>query len=137
MASNEPGRPSSGTPTSALLQSLADAAGRLVRQELRQGQEELKDKARESAAGVALLVGAGVLGAAATGTATVLVLRVLDQVMPRPLAAAVATAGLGGTAAALAFAGIQRIREVNPVPEQTLRSIRADVQAAARTIDEP
>lgn len=130
-ASNPPPRP-----TSDLLQTLADAAGRLLRQELRQGQRELKGKALESVPGVAMLAGAGVLGAAATGTATVFTLRLLERLLPPTVAAAVATAGLGGGAAVLAAAGLQEIRKVNPVPEQTLRTIRADVESATRTYDD-
>jgi len=121
--------------SSDLIQTLTDAAGRLVRQELREGQQELKGKALQSVPGVVMLVGAGVLGAAATGTATVLVLRVLERVVSPTAAAALATAALGGGAAVLGATGLKEIRKVDPMPEQTLRSIRADVEAATRTSD--
>jgi hypothetical protein len=131
------------SPAGDLFRNLADAAGRLIRQELRQGQEEMKGKARASVPAIALLAGAGVCGAAATGTATVLVLRSFQRFLPPTTAAACATTVLGGAAAALAAAGLRELRRVNPVPERTLRNLRADVEAVARpteaprTIDQP
>ena len=112
-----------------LLQGLNDAVGKLVRQELQLARNELLDKARLSAPGVACFGGAAVLGAAAVGAATVTVIRLLEQGLPAPAAAAVATAALGGAAAALAMVGRNQLRAVNPVPEETVRSLRSDVEA--------
>ena len=135
--------PGHRAPTGELLHRLSDAAGQLWQQEFRQGQEELKDKARQSAAGLALLAGGGALGVCALGTGTALLVRLLDRALPRPASAAVATAALGGAAAGLAALGARSLRGVDPLPEQTLQSVREDVEAVAaaaagpkRTTDE-
>ena len=116
--------------TGELLQRLSDTVGTLLRQEFRQGKAELASKAQQSAAGAGLVAAGGVLGAAAVGTSTVTLVRLLDRVLPAPAAAAVATAALGGGAAALGMLGIRQLRAVNPVPEESIRSLRADVDAA-------
>lgn len=115
-----------------LLQRLTDTAGGLLRQELHQGRKELKEQVQQGAPGAAMLAGAAVLGAASIGASTALVVRLLDRALPPPAAAAVAAAALGGGSAALALAGLARLREVNPVPEQTLRSIQDDVAAVTQ-----
>lgn len=119
--------PEERRPTSDLLRNATDAIGDLVRQELRQGQAEMLDKARQTGKGAVLVGAAAVLGAAASGTATVLVLRILDRLMPRPAAAAVATVVLGAAAAGVGAWGLDELRRVNPVPEQTLESLREDI----------
>ena len=116
-------------PTGEVLQGLNDAVGKLVRQELELAKNELVDKARQNAPAVACLGGAAVLGAAAVGAATVTFIRLLDQGLPAPAAAALATAALGGAAAALAMVGMNQLRSVNPVPEETVRSLHSDVEA--------
>lgn len=126
--------PDSPRPTSDLLRNATDAIGNLVRQELRQGQAEMLDKARQTGKGAVLVGVAGALGAAATGTATVLLVRILDRLMPRPAAAAVATVALGAAAASLGAWGLEELRRVNPIPEQTLESLQEDI-AAVRNSD--
>lgn len=117
--------------TGELMQRLTDTLGGLFRKELHQGQQEMKEQARQGAPGVAMLAGAAVLGAASSGASTAMVIRLLDRALPPPAAAGVAAALLGGGSAALAAAGIAALREVNPVPEQTLRSVQNDIAAAA------
>lgn len=122
--------------TGELLQRLNDAVGTLVRQELQQAKNELADKARQGAPGMACVGAAAVLGAASAGTSTVTLVRLLDRVLPGPAAAAVATAGLAGAAAALAFVGVRQLTAVNPVPEATIRSVRSDVEAVTESVQE-
>lgn len=125
--------------TGELVQRLNDAVATLLGQELRQARAELTDKARQGATGAALLGGAGALSAAALATSTLLLVRMLERFLPRPLAAAAATAILGGAAVALATRGVRDLRNVNPIPEQTLSSVRADVESVTRatTPDQP
>lgn len=117
------------------MHSLTDSVAALLRQELRQAQQEMADKARQAAKGAGLLAGAGVLGGAALGTATTFVVRVFDRFLPRPLAAAVATASLGGAAAFLGAQGLAELRRLQTVvPEQTIRNVQADIDAARGTV---
>jgi hypothetical protein len=122
--------------TGDLLHGLADDVTTLVRQEVRHAQEELTAKARDAAKGGAMLGGAVVLGGMAAGTSAALLLRLLDKVLPRTASAALATALLGGGAAALGVAAVGELRKALPVvPEETVASLKADVQAI--TPDEP
>lgn len=114
------------------LRNLGDDVRALIRQEVRQGQAEMMDKAREAAKGSALLGAAGLFGLAAAGMSAVVLVRVLDRFMPPPAAAATAAAGLGGAAAGLAAWGLAELRPVRPLlPERTLTSLRQDVEAAS------
>src|SRR4051812_30297247 len=117
--------------TSELLRALTDDVTTLLRQELRRAQDELAGKARQAGRGAALLGGAGALGALAAGTSAAFLVRTLDSVLPKPASALLATTVYAGGAAALAAAGAAEIRRALPVvPEETVESLRQDVQAA-------
>ena len=114
-----------------LVDELTSDTAQLVRAEVRKGQQELLDKAKEASKGAALLGGAAVLGALAAGTSATFVVRTLGKVLPAPTAAFLATALYAGGAAALGSAGLAELKRVGPLwPEETLASIREDVRAA-------
>ena len=113
-----------------LVDDLTSDTVRLVRAEVRKGQEELLAKAREAAKGAALLGGAAVLGALAAGTSAAFVVRTLGTFLPKPAAALTATVLYGGAAAALGAVGLEELKRVGPLlPEETIASIREDVRA--------
>ena len=116
--------------TSNLVGALTQDVSALVREEIRAAQAELTGKARRAGRGGALLAGAGVLGALATGSSAVFLLRTLDRVLPPRTAAAVLTVLYAGGAAALGAAGVGERRRAMPlVPEETVSSLREDVEA--------
>lgn len=116
--------------TAELLRGMTDDVRALVQGEVAAARREMTDKARAAGPGAAMLGGAAVLGALAAGTSAVVLVRALDRVLPPTAAALVATALLGGGAAALAKAGVADLRLVGPpVPERTVESVRADVAA--------
>ena len=116
---------------SNLVGALTQDVSALVREEIRAAQAELTGKARRAGRGGALLAGAGVLGALATGSSAVFLLRALDRVLPPRTAAAMLTVLYAGGAAALGAAGWGELRRAMPlVPEETVTSMREDVQAA-------
>jgi hypothetical protein len=116
--------------TSELLRGLSDDLVQLVRSELQHAQIETLAKVREAQRGVTLLAGAGALGGLAAGMSGVLVLRVLDRWLPPRTAALVVTSLYGAGAAGLAAAGVAELKRVGaPVPEETLHSVRRDIQA--------
>jgi hypothetical protein len=121
-----------GRLTGNIVGALTQDVSGLVREELRAAQAELTAKARRAGRGGALLAGAGVLGALAAGSSAALLLRVLDRVLPPRTAAGVMTLLYAGGAAALGAAGVAELRRAMPlVPEDTITSLREDVQAAA------
>ena len=122
--------------TGELLQALTDDVRSLVQQELRSAQAEMTEKARRASKGAAMLGGAAVLGALATGTSAAVLTRILEKLFGPAMAAVIATALYGGGAALLANAGVEELRRALPLlPEHTVSSLRDDVQAAAATRD--
>lgn len=98
--------------------SVGDAAGALardvavlVRQEFDRALDQLRQSARESGLGLGMLGGAALCGAMTATGASLLLLRMLEAKLPRPVAAAVFTAVYGGGAVALATAGVRNLRE--------------------------
>ena len=116
-------------PISELVQSLPDQAVALVRQEVNMAREEMLAKAKQAAPGAAMIGAGGVLGTLATGTATAGLVLLLAR-RPRPWGAALAVTGLyAGAGAVLARAGVERLKAVGPpIPEQTMKGLKADVR---------
>lgn len=132
-ASSTPGadRPDpADSSTGELIRTLTENVRSLVQGEVASARKEMTDKALAARPGAAMLGGAAVLGALATGTSAVVLIRFLDRILPPTTSAVVATALLGGGAAALAKAGVEQLRLVGPlVPENTIESVKADVAA--------
>lgn len=121
----------SGNSTGDLLDALRDDLRELVRQELRNAQDEFEAKAGQVGRSAAMLGAAGLLGALAAGTGTTLLVRVLDRVLPPTSATFVATALLGSGAVGLAVMGVQDLRNAWPdMRGETLGRMQGDVHAA-------
>ncbi|WFE39820.1 phage holin family protein [Micromonospora sp. WMMD998] len=89
---------------------LAEDVAEVVRAEVRAVRAQVGEAARPAGVGIALLAAAGgclVLGA---GSASTTVLRVLETMLPRRLAAASLTAGYLVTAVLLGRVGLARLR---------------------------
>lgn len=97
--------------------ALREDVSNLVREETRRWQGELGGTIRDARRAAVLLGGAALLGGLAAGTAASLLVRTLDAMLPKPVAALLATATLGGGGAVLARAGLaelQRSRDQLP-----------------------
>lgn len=114
-----------------LLKQLSEQTTRLVHQELELAKAELSEKGKQAGQGAGMFGGAGALGLAALGALTACFILALDTVMPAWLAALVVAVVYGIVAFVLVKQGQARMkRAVPPVPEQTIETVKEDVEWA-------
>jgi uncharacterized membrane protein YqjE len=114
-----------------LFKQLSDELSTLVRQELRLAQAEMTQKGKRAGVGAGMFGGAGVSVLLALATFTACVVALLSKAMDVWVAALIVAAVWAAVAAALALTGRQRINEsAPPLPEQTVDSVKEDVQWA-------
>jgi uncharacterized membrane protein YqjE len=113
-----------------LLQQLAADTTLLVRQELQLAQAEVGQKVRSASRSLPLLVLAAVLAVGAFGALTTTLILALAEAMPAWAAAFIVTALYAVIAGVAAKVGIDALKKAGaPVPEQTIETIREDVEA--------
>jgi hypothetical protein len=114
---------------------VGDGVLTLARQELQLAKAEMSEKGRKAGAGAGLIGVAGGLALLAGGALTAFLILALDGVMPNWLAALLVGAAYAVAAAVLFFVGKRRVEEAGPlVPEQTVNSVKEDVQWAKTQI---
>lgn len=117
--------------TAQLVQDLSNQVSRLVRDEIRLATDELQRKAKRAGVGVVATVLAGtvaLLGAAAFVAAAILAIALA---LPGWAAALIVGGALFLLAALLGGAGFLQLRKGSPpVPEEAMRGVRADANAA-------
>jgi Putative Actinobacterial Holin-X, holin superfamily III len=114
---------------------VGDGVLTLARQELQLAKAEMSEKGRKAGAGAGLIGVAGGLALLAGGALTAFLILALDGVMPNWLAALLVGAAYAAAAAVLFFVGKRRVEEAGPlVPEQTVNSVKEDVQWAKTQI---
>jgi uncharacterized membrane protein YqjE len=117
--------------TGELVRQLSEQTSTLVRKELDLAKAELAEKGKTAGAGAGMLGGAGVAGLLALGALTACVIALLDKAMATWVAALIATVIWAAAAAVMALAGRDRLREASPpAPEQTVETVKEDVQWA-------
>ena len=120
-----------GRPTGELVKQLSEQTSTLVRQEIELAKVELSEKSKAVGVGAGILGGAGLVGLLALGAFTACLILLLAKAMDAWLAALIVTGVYGAVAAILALTGRDRVREgTPPAPEQTVESIKEDVQWA-------
>jgi hypothetical protein len=114
-----------------LLRQLSQEITQLLKQEIELAKAEVGEKGRQAGKGAGLLGSAGVIGLGAVGALTACFILALNAVMPAWLAALIVAVVYGVVAAILAMQGRNRIRQATPpVPEQTVETLKEDVQWA-------
>ena len=117
--------------TSELVKDLSREISQLVRQEMDLAKAEMMQKGRQAGRGAGMLSGGAVLGLAAVGGSMATLILILDLVMPAWLAALIVTVVYAAVAVVLARTGKEQIAEAGPpAPEQTIESVKEDVQWA-------
>jgi Putative Actinobacterial Holin-X, holin superfamily III len=120
-----------------LMRQLSDQTATLVRQELELAKAELTVKGKRVGIGAGMFGAAGVFGLYALGAFTAAVILALSLAMTGWLAALIVTAVYGAVAGALALSGKSNVqRGVPPVPEQTVETVREDVEMAKQRVQE-
>jgi hypothetical protein len=118
-------------PLGELLKQLSEETTRLVHQELELAKAELTQKGKQAGIGAGLFGAAGAIGLLAAAAMTTCFILLLDMAMPAWLAALVVAVVYAGVAAVLALRGRDRVKQaVPPVPEQTIETVKEDVQWA-------
>jgi uncharacterized membrane protein YqjE len=125
MGSEDPRQMSLGE----LMKQLADQTSRLVRNEVRLAKAELADKAQSYGRAAAMLGAAAVVGLLAGIAFTFFLIYLLKLALPLWAAALIVTVVYGVIGVALLATGRKKLQEARtPVPEQTVESVKEDVQ---------
>jgi uncharacterized membrane protein YqjE len=118
-------------PVAELLKQLANETTTLVKQELELAKAEMREKAGKAGPGVGMWGAAGVTGLLALGSLTAFLILALDGAMPNWLAALIVGLVYAAIAGVLYLRGKQKVEEAgSPVPEQTVETLKEDVQWA-------
>lgn len=117
--------------TGELFKRLSEDTSKLVKLELALAQAEMTTKAKRIGAGAGFVGAGALLGLLAAGAFTACVIALLDTFMATWLAALIVTIIYAAIGGALALQGKKRIeRGTPPVPEQTIESVKEDVEWA-------
>lgn len=123
--------PQAGTPSlGELLKETAADLSLLVRQEIQLLRAEMTQEATKAGRGAGELGGAGVAGFLMLIFLSTALMWALGSFMPNGWAALIVAALWGVVAGVLFLRGRQDLRKVNPKPEQTIDTVKEDVQWA-------
>jgi len=111
-----------------LIQNIVSDLQGLVRSEIQLAKTELKEDATQTGRASALLVGGMVLAFYAVGFLLLTAVYALATAMSDWLAALIVGVVVAVVAGILAMLGYQRIKQVNLMPEQTVETVREDVE---------
>lgn len=115
----------------AAVKQLTQDLGVLVRSEMELARKEMMDKVKTAGMGAGMLSASAVTGLLTLGTLTACVILAIALVLPAWLSALIVTIALAAVTAILALAGKNKIQDAGPlVPEQTIESVKEDVQWA-------
>ncbi|HST64319.1 MAG TPA: phage holin family protein [Mycobacteriales bacterium] len=102
----------------------------LMRKEVELAKVEMKEEATKAGKAGGMLAGAGAVGYLVLVFLALALMFALDAVMPTGWAALITAAVLGVIAAILFVVGKKQFAQVNPKPEQTVETLKEDVQWA-------
>lgn len=114
--------------TSQLAGNLAEQVSRLIRDELKLAEYELTGKAKRFGRGAGMFGGSGLVTLYGVGCLLAAAVIGLTLVLPAWLAALIVGLALLAVAGLAALLGRRQLSKATPpVPEQTVRSVQADV----------
>jgi hypothetical protein len=118
-----------------LLRELALQTATLVRQEMELARAEITQKGEVVGKSASFFATTTLFGLGAFGTLTIMLIAALALVMPIWASALVITVVYAAIASVAALLGKSSLKAMNPVPEQTLESVRGDVNAVRTGIE--
>ena len=113
-----------------LFSDLTSDLGRLMRQEVALARTEAKEEIGRAGKASALLAVGGLIAYLALMFASFALAWLLDDVMPRSLSFLIVAVVHAIVAAVLVAQGRRRLRDVSPVPQQTVETMKEDVEWA-------
>ena len=113
-----------------LLKQLSQETATLVRKEVELAKAEVSEKGKKAGLGAGMFGGAGVAGLLALGALTACLIALLATAMEVWIAALIVTVLWSVVAGVLALLGRNKVQEATPPIEQTVDSIKEDVQWA-------
>ena len=113
---------------SALMHKEVELAKLEARQAVEMAKTELKDEATKAGKGAGLVAGAGVAGHLVLVFISLLVMSLLDNLMGLEWAALLVALLWAVVGAVLFTMGRKALREVRPVPERTIETVKEDLE---------
>jgi putative superfamily III holin-X len=114
--------------TAELVSQISGQVSRLVRDELALFKAEMSEKGKKAGLGAGLFGGGGLVALYGVAALLAAVILGLAAAMPGWLAALIVAVVLFAVAAVLAAVGRKQVRQATPpVPEQTVSSVKADI----------
>jgi len=114
-------------PVAELIGDMTSHVTTLLRKELDMARIELRDELKQAAKAGGMLSGAALSGYLALLFGSFTVAWWLDRKLPRPLAFGTVAALHGAAAACLLKAGREEIKQVDPVPTQTVETLKENI----------
>jgi hypothetical protein len=119
-----------------LFGELSQKASTLVRQEVQLAKVEMKQKATEASVEIATITVGGFIANAALLAFTAALVLGLAEFMAPWLAALIVSLGLALVAGLLIAKGVKALREMDPVPEQTVTTLKEDKEWLTRQLNQ-
>lgn len=119
-----------------LFSDLTDNLRALVQRELELVKIEMKDQIDRGVKGVGMFAGAGVTGFVALLLVAMAAAWGLAEVVAPGLAFLIVGVVFGAIAAVLGLQGKKKFEQLNPVPRQTIETVKQDVQVAKESLSE-
>jgi hypothetical protein len=114
--------------TAELVKQMSEQVSRLIRDELKLGQLEMKRKGKQAGLGAGMLGGSGVIALYGVGCLLACAIIALSGVVAAWLAALIVGAVLMLAAGVLALIGKKDVQQAAPpLPTETVESVKADV----------
>jgi hypothetical protein len=128
---NDSGNELRERPIGEVAKNLTSDLSLLLRQEIELAKAEMAQKGRTAAPGLGMFGGAGVVALCAAGALTAFLVLVLSIFLPDWASAMTVGVAMAAVALVLIRQGKERIADAGkPVPEQTIETVKEDVEWA-------